>query len=87
MPNPDATPPRARLDRALENLALTFRGMTARADEVQCTCHWGGEDELTRLKMPDVELVRRDPGDDGKLLRTVRTEMLTQFDGDSYSQT
>ncbi|MFD8911159.1 hypothetical protein [Streptomyces sp. NPDC059575] len=80
MTNPDATPPPARLDRALENLALTFRGMTARADEVQCTCHWGGEDELARLKVPDLELdpdlLRRtwtapDWSDHGAVLRRI----------------
>ncbi|WP_398859124.1 hypothetical protein [Streptomyces chengmaiensis] len=30
--------------------------MTARSDETQCDCHWGSEEELARLKVPDVEL-------------------------------
>ncbi|MFF8604931.1 hypothetical protein ACF06X_03260 [Streptomyces sp. NPDC015346] len=51
-----APPPRDRLDRALDGLAVTFRGTTARADENQCHCHWGSEEELARLKVPDVEL-------------------------------
>ncbi|WP_406052554.1 hypothetical protein OG280_39990 [Streptomyces virginiae] len=47
---------RARLDRALDRLAVTFRGMTARADEAQCECHWGSPAELALLKLPDTEL-------------------------------
>ncbi|WP_353946928.1 hypothetical protein ABII15_00850 [Streptomyces sp. HUAS MG91] len=47
---------RLRLDRALERVASTFRGATAREDEAQCDCHWGGEEELALLKIPDVEL-------------------------------
>jgi hypothetical protein len=30
--------------------------MTAHADEIQCECHWGSEEELASLKVPDVEL-------------------------------
>ncbi|WP_373431098.1 hypothetical protein [Streptomyces turgidiscabies] len=30
--------------------------MTARANEVQCDCHWGSAEELALLKVPDVEL-------------------------------
>ncbi|MEL5955646.1 hypothetical protein AADR41_12845 [Streptomyces sp. CLV115] len=47
---------RRRLDAALDNLAVTFRGMTARPDENNCECHWGGAEELARLKVPDIEL-------------------------------
>ncbi|MDX3747956.1 hypothetical protein [Streptomyces sp. AK08-02] len=47
---------RLRLDRALDSLAVTFRGATARADEAQCVCHWGDPEELALLKVPDVEL-------------------------------
>ncbi|MFJ6757279.1 hypothetical protein ACIQNK_19930 [Streptomyces sp. NPDC091273] len=54
--DPDEAAARARLDRALDRLAVTFRGMTARADEVQCDCHWGSAEELARLKVPDTEL-------------------------------
>ncbi|MCX5225924.1 hypothetical protein ABZY16_32305 [Streptomyces sp. NPDC006553] len=54
--NINDAPARLRLDRALDGLAVTFRGMTARSDEVQCDCHWGSEEELARLKVPDVEL-------------------------------
>ncbi|MGV9348718.1 hypothetical protein ACWDSD_28670 [Streptomyces spiralis] len=49
-------PSRLRLDRAMDSLAVTFRGMTARSDETQCDCHWGSEEELALLKTPDVEL-------------------------------
>ncbi|WP_225799635.1 hypothetical protein [Streptomyces sp. NK15101] len=56
MTNVDDSPARLRLDRALDHLAVTFRGMAARDDEVQCDCHWGSEEELARLKVPDVEL-------------------------------
>ncbi|MFE7469501.1 hypothetical protein ACFU6R_36115 [Streptomyces sp. NPDC057499] len=45
-----------RLDAALDGLAVTFRGMTARPDEHNCECHWGGPEELALLKVPDVEL-------------------------------
>lgn len=44
------------LDAALNRLAETFRGMTARADETNCECHWGSAEELASLKVPDVEL-------------------------------
>ncbi|MGW2563075.1 hypothetical protein ACWCXB_28300 [Streptomyces sp. NPDC001514] len=54
--NLNDTPTRLRLDRALDCLAVTFRGMTARADENQCDCHWGSDEELAQLKVPDVEL-------------------------------
>ncbi|MEU7602066.1 hypothetical protein [Streptomyces sp. NPDC041003] len=54
--DPAAAAARARLDRALDRLAVTFRGMTARADEVQCDCHWGSAEELAQLKVPDTEL-------------------------------
>ncbi|MET7611201.1 hypothetical protein ABZX97_08845 [Streptomyces seoulensis] len=73
-------PARVRLDRALDDLAVTFRGMTARADETQCVCHWGSTEELALLKVPDVELdpelLRRtwgapDWGDHGAVLRRV----------------
>ncbi|WP_369036503.1 hypothetical protein [Streptomyces adonidis] len=52
----NATPARLRLDRALDDLPVVFRGTTARADEVQCECHWGSAEELALLKVPDVEL-------------------------------
>ncbi|MFE5240823.1 MULTISPECIES: hypothetical protein [unclassified Streptomyces] len=54
--------------------------MTAHPDEVQCTCHWGSEEELALLKVPEVELdpdlLRRtwdapDWGDHGSVLRRV----------------
>ncbi|MER7758172.1 hypothetical protein [Streptomyces sp. NPDC097619] len=47
---------RARLDRALDHLSAVFAGMTARQDEAQCTCHWGSEEDLALLKLPDREL-------------------------------
>ncbi|MFF4080968.1 hypothetical protein ACFYZN_16430 [Streptomyces sp. NPDC001777] len=47
---------RRRLDAALDNLAVTFRGMTARPDEDNCECHWGSAEELARLKAADIEL-------------------------------
>ncbi|MFD3946383.1 hypothetical protein [Streptomyces sp. NPDC058579] len=53
---PDETSARLRLDRVLDLLAVTFRGMTARADEDNCECHWGSAEELALLKIPDVEL-------------------------------
>ncbi|MEU6840500.1 hypothetical protein ABZ930_01330 [Streptomyces sp. NPDC046716] len=54
--NSDNTAARLRLDRALDCMASTFRGATAREDETQCDCHWGSEEELALLKVPDVEL-------------------------------
>ncbi|WP_406097112.1 hypothetical protein [Streptomyces sp. NBC_01013] len=45
-----------RLDAALDRLALTFAGMTARPDEYNCVCHWGDAEELARLKVADTEL-------------------------------
>ncbi|MEV8535233.1 hypothetical protein [Streptomyces sp. NPDC051211] len=56
MTNLDDTRVQVRLDRALEQLSAAFRGMTARADEAQCKCHWGSEEELAQLKVPDTEL-------------------------------
>ncbi|MBC2905508.1 hypothetical protein [Streptomyces cupreus] len=47
---------RLRLDRALDDLTVTFRGMTAWSDENQCDCHWGSQEELALLKIPGVEL-------------------------------
>ncbi|MFJ3707194.1 MULTISPECIES: hypothetical protein [unclassified Streptomyces] len=47
---------RLRLDAALDGLAVTFRGMTARPDEHNCECHWGSAEELAQLKVPDTEL-------------------------------
>ncbi|MFJ8925599.1 hypothetical protein ACIRLA_03440 [Streptomyces sp. NPDC102364] len=49
-------PARRRLDAALADLAIIFRGMTARPDESNCECHWGSAEELALLKTPDVEL-------------------------------
>ncbi|MEU8589297.1 hypothetical protein AB0C59_20165 [Streptomyces sp. NPDC048664] len=76
----DDTPARLRLHRALDRLEVTFRGMTARSDETQCVCHWGDEEELAQLKIPDValdpDLLRRtwnapDWDDHGAVLRRV----------------
>lgn len=50
------TPASLRLSAALQGLAVTFRGMTARPDEYNCECHWGSEQELAQLKRPDTEL-------------------------------
>ncbi|MEV0976829.1 hypothetical protein [Streptomyces sp. NPDC049915] len=49
-------PARRRLSAALDNLSVTFRGMSAHPDERNCTCHWGSAEELALLKTPDVEL-------------------------------
>ncbi|MGJ3558166.1 hypothetical protein ACR6C2_01270 [Streptomyces sp. INA 01156] len=49
-------PARRRLSAALDNLSVTFRGMTAHPDERNCECHWGSPEELSLLKTPDVEL-------------------------------
>ncbi|MER6094188.1 hypothetical protein [Streptomyces bluensis] len=49
-------PARRRLNDALENLSVTFHGMTAHPDEYNCDCHWGSAEELSLLKTPDVEL-------------------------------
>ncbi|MGJ6963778.1 hypothetical protein ACSDR0_17885 [Streptosporangium sp. G11] len=54
--NLDRTLARSRLDAALDDLAATFRGMTAHPDEVNCECHWGSAQDLARLKVADVEL-------------------------------
>jgi hypothetical protein len=56
MMNLDQTPARLRLDAALNGMAVTFHGMTARPDEHNCECHWGSAEELAQLKVPDVEL-------------------------------
>jgi hypothetical protein len=56
MTDPDPTPVRLRLDAALDDLAVTFRGMTAHPDEYNCFCHWGTAADLARLKTPDVDL-------------------------------
>ncbi|WP_097944264.1 hypothetical protein [Streptomyces sp. ms115] len=83
---PDITPTRLRLDLALGRLADAFGGMTARADEVQCDCHWGSSTELALLKTPDVplapDLLHRawdapDWADHGAVLRRI----LPQFAG------
>ncbi|WP_062642133.1 hypothetical protein [Streptomyces maremycinicus] len=49
-------PARRRLGIALDNLSVTFQGMTARPDEHNCECHWGSPQELSLLKTPDLEL-------------------------------
>jgi hypothetical protein len=49
-------PARRRLGAALDNLSVTFRGMTAHPDEYNCDCHWGSAEELALLRTPDVEL-------------------------------
>ncbi|WP_369149188.1 hypothetical protein [Streptomyces sp. R44] len=54
--HPDQSHARLRLDAALDRVAVTFRGMTARPDETNCACHWGSAEELARLKVADVEL-------------------------------
>ncbi|MFF8382027.1 hypothetical protein ACF07V_38710 [Streptomyces sp. NPDC015661] len=54
--NPDQPRARLRLDAALDRLAVTFRGMTARPDESNCECHWGSAEDLAQLKVADVEL-------------------------------
>jgi hypothetical protein len=54
--NLDLAPGRSRLDAALAGLAVTFRGMTARPDELNCECHWGSAAELAQLKVPDADL-------------------------------
>ncbi|MFD7299220.1 hypothetical protein ACFV9W_38585 [Streptomyces sp. NPDC059897] len=78
--HPATHPTRRRLDAALAELTTVFRGMTAHPDEVNCTCHWGSEEELALLKVPDVEvdpdLLRRtwqavDWTDHGAVLRRV----------------
>ncbi|QIS68788.1 hypothetical protein HB370_01100 [Streptomyces sp. DSM 40868] len=82
--NSDTTPARLRLDSALDCLASTFRGMTAREDETQCDCHWGSEEELKLLKVPDAELgpdllyrtwSAPDWSDHGAVLRRVLPEL------------
>ncbi|MFI1716339.1 hypothetical protein [Streptomyces litmocidini] len=92
MTNVDDSPARLRLDRALDHLSVVLRGMTAREDEVQCDCHWGGEEELARLKAPDVELdpdlLRRtwtapDWSDHGAVLRRVLPQLARALVGGS----
>ncbi|WP_113698593.1 hypothetical protein [Nonomuraea lactucae] len=56
MTDPDQTFARRPLDAALDDLATTFRGMTAHPDEHNCECHWGSAEELALLKTADVEL-------------------------------
>ncbi|MEU7021967.1 hypothetical protein ABZ990_15070 [Streptomyces sp. NPDC046203] len=82
------TPSRLRLDRALDRIDLVFRGMTARADEVQCVCHWGDADELALLKIPDVPLApdllfrtwrASDWDDHGAVLRRVLPQFARQL--------
>ncbi|MEU3608542.1 hypothetical protein AB0E83_24330 [Streptomyces sp. NPDC035033] len=87
---PDDFSVRLRLDRALDGLDVAFRGMTARGDEVQCTCHWGSEEELALLKVPDVvldpDLLRRtwdapDWSDHGAVLRRVLPQFARALTG------
>ncbi|MEV6791714.1 hypothetical protein AB0M87_06880 [Streptomyces sp. NPDC051320] len=82
----DATAARGHLDAALERLVVIFRGMTARADEHNCECHWGSAEELALLKIPDVELdpdlLRRtwdapDWSDHGAVLRRILPQFAT----------
>lgn len=82
----DRTHARLRLDAALDGLAATFRGMTARPDEHNCECHWGSAEDLARLKIPDVELspdllgrTWRAPGwnDHGAVLRRILPQLVT----------
>ncbi|MFJ2414433.1 hypothetical protein [Streptomyces brevispora] len=47
---------RLRLHAALDRLAVTFAGLTARSDEHNCVCHWGDAEELALLKTADTEL-------------------------------
>ncbi|MEE4489420.1 hypothetical protein [Streptomyces sp. BE230] len=54
--SPGHTGARLRLDAALDHLSVTFAGMTARPDEYNCECHWGGPEELAQLRTPDTEL-------------------------------
>lgn len=54
--NLDQPRARLRLDAALDGLAGTFRGMTARPDEYNCDCHWGSAEDLAQLKVADAEL-------------------------------
>ncbi|MER5760899.1 hypothetical protein [Streptomyces sp. NPDC002082] len=81
---------RARLDRALAHLSVTFRGMTAPADEGQCECHWGSPEELALLKLPgpdlDPDLVHRtwsttDWKDHGAVLRRVLPQFARELTG------
>ncbi|MFJ3831647.1 hypothetical protein ACIPWI_27290 [Streptomyces sp. NPDC090046] len=85
-----ASAARARLDRALGQLGVTFRGMTARADETQCDCHWGSPEELALLKLPgtdlDLDLLHRtwsapDWNDHGAVLRRVLPQFARELTG------
>ncbi|POX48003.1 hypothetical protein C3489_28300 [Streptomyces sp. Ru71] len=49
-------PAHRRLNAALDELTVTFGGMTAHPEERNCECHWGSAEELSLLKTPDVEL-------------------------------
>ncbi|WP_405789464.1 hypothetical protein OG753_20095 [Streptomyces sp. NBC_00029] len=85
-----ASAARARLDRALDQLGVTFRGMSARADETQCDCHWGSPEELALLKLPgtdlDLDLLHRtwsapDWNDHGAVLRRVLPQFARELTG------
>ncbi|MFE9931392.1 hypothetical protein [Streptomyces sp. NPDC005533] len=87
---PSAAAAAARLDRALDHLDVTFRGMTARADETQCDCHWGSPEELALLKLPDAgldpDLLHRtwstaDWDDHGAVLRRVLPQFARALTG------
>ncbi len=52
----DAAQAQPRLVLALERLGRVFGGTAAPDDAVQCTCHWGSEEELALLRTPGVEL-------------------------------
>ncbi|MEU5654142.1 hypothetical protein ABZ802_00750 [Streptomyces sp. NPDC047737] len=80
------TPSRLRLEAALHDLSVVFRGMTAIPDENNCECHWGSAEDLAALKTPDVELdpdlLRRawqatDWRDHGAVLRRVLPQFAT----------
>ncbi|MEU4407720.1 hypothetical protein AB0F88_24645 [Streptosporangium sp. NPDC023963] len=90
MTNLDRTPERLRLDAALDRVAVTFRGMTARPDEQNCECHWGGAEDLARLKVPDVELSpdrlraawqAKDWDDHASVLRRILPQLSTALAG------
>ncbi|WP_314250034.1 hypothetical protein [Streptomyces sp. DSM 40907] len=64
--------------------------MTARADEVQCECHWGSPEGLALLKLPDTELdpdlLHRtwsapDWSDHGAVLRRVLPQFARELTG------
>ncbi|MEU8515265.1 hypothetical protein AB0C76_27370 [Kitasatospora sp. NPDC048722] len=75
---------RLRLDAAMEDLAVVFRGAVAHPDEHNCECHWGSAEELALLKEPgvvlDPDLLRRSwqiPGwgDPGAVLRRILPQL------------